>query len=176
MNPACPKCGFSYAWDGNTCGHCHHRDGDSIIPIDHDDLFEVRFTRKAIKNRLTLFSNLLPKWRDIVLCKAGDRVRGRPVLAFISDADCWTLLTTRQVLSCYDNQMHDVAIESITRIRPALAPNAPLEQEKTVHWKDVQWEYLRLYNNSGSTVVWVPPGNSAWALWNLLLPVVRSTR
>ncbi len=21
---ACPKCGFSYAWDGKECGHCHH--------------------------------------------------------------------------------------------------------------------------------------------------------
>jgi hypothetical protein len=24
----CPKCGFSYGWNGSSCGHCHHRRTD----------------------------------------------------------------------------------------------------------------------------------------------------
>ena len=175
MAASCPNCGFSYAWDGTMCSHCHD---PSAAQMDRDELIEKRFVFKAKKNglpskRTWLFHDLPVDMLQVIGHAAGDLLRGKPVLAFIDSPARWTLLTTRQVLSWYDNHLHHVLIDEMISVRSHAFPGAGATSEEIAHYK-VTWEYLRLVQCEGTTLVWVPCGEEAFALWNLLLPFVRS--
>src|SRR4051812_18250012 len=77
----CPKCGFTFAWDGARCGHCNY----PALPIppeeDRNELMERRILYKASKHNLpsrrTLrFQDLAPELQSEIRGIAGEKMQG----------------------------------------------------------------------------------------------------
>jgi hypothetical protein len=147
------------------------------LDMDQDELLERRFVLKAAKHglpskRTWLFREIAPEMQSLVNDKIGDRFRGRPVLIFVDSPSRWTLLTTQCVFSWYQERLHEASVDDLSEVGANSAPPQDGTTEEIHNWK-VSWEYLRLVNNAGVTVVWVPCGGEAFALWNMLLPLTR---
>ena len=177
----CPRCGFSYAWDGKNCAHCHYPEPRTPRESDQDDRMAERILFKAGQHRLPggqthHFEDLEPGLQKEILARAGNRLLGRPVLAFVDSPARWTLLTSREVACLDQGQLRAVNIRDLASVRSDSEPPAVASVEETGRWKR-SWEYLRLVDQSGrAQVVWVPCGAEAYALWNILLPYARAGR
>lgn len=175
---ACPKCGFTFAWDGTRCGHCNYPDSPIPPEEDRDELMERRILYKASKHNLpsrrTLkFQDLQPEIQSEIRKAAGEQIQGRPVLVFFDSRERWTLLTTREVIGLDAGRLRAMGIDDMVSVGSALRPPKGATSEEVDLWKS-SWEYLRVADRHGiEAIVWVPCGGEAFALWNILLPYVR---
>jgi hypothetical protein len=176
---ACPRCGFSYAWDGAVCGHCRYP--DSPTEADRDNWMEARILAKARKHRLPggrtqRFQDLAPERQAEMKEQAGSQLRGRPVLAFVDSSSRWTLLTTREVICQDTGGLRAVKIGELASVANASEPPAGATLEEVGRWKG-SWEYLRVVDRGcHASLIWVPCGGEAYALWNILLPYASGAR
>jgi hypothetical protein len=174
----CPRCGFSYAWDGVNCGHCHSPDSRPLGAAEQENRIESRILKRASHHGLPAcrtfrFEDLKPGFQEEILTAAGKQLRGRPVLAFVDSPQRWTLLTTRAVLGLDRGRLWSVDLQDLTVVTNASKPPVGASTEEVGRWKG-SWEYLRLEGrNAGVGVVWVPCGGQAYALWNILLAFTR---
>lgn len=177
----CPHCGFSYAWDGSMCGHCRVPASRTPTEVNHDDWMQARILKKARGHGLPSgqthrFQHLEPERQESILAVAGDRLRGRPVLAFIDSSARWTLLTTREVISHHGGQFVMMNISDLVFVSNASEPPVRASLEEVGRWKG-SWEYLWVEDrNRCEGRLWVPCGGQAYALWNILLHLVRAKR
>jgi hypothetical protein len=177
----CPNCGFSYAWDGTACGHCRAPEPRTFTEAEQDDSMQARILKRASKHglpdgRTHRFQDLEPGLRDSILAVAGDRLEGRPVLAFVDSSARWTLLTTREVISHHSGRLVVVSLRDLTSVGNVSEPPRNVSLEEFGRWKG-SWEYLGVADRlGGAGLVWVPCGGEAYALWNILLPFTRTRR
>jgi hypothetical protein len=175
----CPNCGFSYAWDGRACGHCRAPESRATTETEQNNRVQARILHNAGRHglpggRTYRFEDLEPELREGMLTAAGDRLRGRPVLAFVDCPARWTLLTTREVISRHAGQLVVVSTRDLASVSNASEPPVGASREEFGRWKG-SWEYLWVVDrNGGEGLVWVPCGGEAYALWNILLRFVRS--
>ncbi len=173
---SCPRCGFSYAWDGATCGHCRPPDAPPPTEAEQDDRLEARILYIARRHGLPAgrthrFADLAPGLQESM--RRGGPLSGRPVLAFVDSPARWTLLTTREVVSQDNGRLWRVALLGLSSVGNASEPPEGLTPEEFGIWKG-SWEYLRIAGGDGQAgVVWVPPGGQAYALWDILLKFTR---
>lgn len=174
MTRACPNCGFSYAWDGTSCGHCRAPDKPQV---SRDALIESRFLRRGQEQGWP--SGCFFHYRDVPLelhlamrTIIGDRPLGSPVWAFVDSPSRWTLLTTRLVISWHDDQLHVASIDDLMSI----TSDSKLPRDSTSEEVDrfkFTLQFLRLVDANGSAVIWAPPGSPTFGLWNFLLPYAK---
>jgi hypothetical protein len=175
---ACPKCGFTFAWDGTCCSHCNYPDSPIPTEEDRDDLMERRILHKASKHNLPSrrtqrFHDLASDIQSGIRAIAAEKMQGRPVLVFFDSRDRWTLLTTREVIGLDDGRLRAMNIDDMVAVGSKSHPPRDASAEEIGRWKS-SWEYLRVADRQGAeAVLWVPCGGEAYALWNILLPYVR---
>jgi hypothetical protein len=122
------------------------------------------------------FEDLTPEFQETIRAVAADRLKGRPVLVFADDPTRWTLLSTREVVGLDRGQVRMMRLCELASVGSASEPPLVASQEEIGRWKG-SWEYLRLVGRGGEvSVVWVPRGGEAYALWNILLPHARANR
>lgn len=175
----CPKCGFTYAWDGTRCGHCHYPESPISPEDERDDLLAQRILHKArtvIGRRTHPFEDLASDLQNEILQVAHDKIYGRVVLVFFDSSKRWTLLTTRELIGWEEGRLRWMPMEDMVSVGSASHPPADASTEEEGRWK-ATWEYLRVVNHRGKQVIaWVPCGNEAYMLWNILLPFVIAKR
>lgn len=89
-------------------------------------------------------------------------LKGTPVVGFFRDPKTWTVLTTRELVSCHNGGLHRQQLASLPgSIEPAW------DAEETEHRKD-NVQYLIIGNSK--TSFWCPRGPSLYALWNTIIP------
>jgi hypothetical protein len=171
MASACPRCGFEYGWDGTNCSHCRH---PIAVPVEiaRDDLREIGFVSRAgnhgtPESKTWLFRDLDQETRTMITDLIGDRSVGRPVLVFMDSGSRWTLLTTRRVISWYEEQLHEASIDELVSVGPDSRPPRSCTNEDMDMWSG-SLEYLRLRDYSGETLIWAPRGEKVFALWSIL--------
>ena len=168
--PSCPKCGFTFAWNGTRCGHCNYPDSPIASEAELDDLREQRFLWKAdqhhLPNRRTWkFQDLRPEIQHGIQEIAIGKLQGRPVLLFFDSLSRWTLLTTRELVSLDKALLRSMRIDDMSSIGPA---------SRRKDGAKSNWEYLKVVDQQGNEVIfWVPCGSEAYAIWNILLPHMR---
>ena len=176
---ACPKCGFIFAWDGSRCGHCNYP--DAPIPTDvprDDEWLEGRILHQASRHNLPSrrtfwFHDFAPEIQSEIRILAGETLRGRPVLVFFDSLARWTMLTTREVMGYSDGRLRSMSISDMTSVSSELEPPMGVTSEEMGEWKRT-WEYLHVSDSQGSdSILWVPCGGEAYALWNILLMLIR---
>lgn len=170
---ACPKCGFSFAWNGLTCGHCHHGEDWVAPPVSEDDRNEVRILHTAGKHKLPhgptkYFQDLAPQEQEQIVRSADARIHGRAVLICLDSVTKWTLLTTREVICLDHGRIRAIGFAEIESVHPYPALSEHADSEAIGHWKS-NWEYLRILDGQCSeTIVWVPRAPNSYAMWNIL--------
>jgi hypothetical protein len=175
---ACPKCGFTFAWDGAICGHCKYPDSPIPTAEDRDDWMEHRILHKASKHHLPgrrthRFQDLAAELQNEIRTIGAERIQGRPVLVFFDSRERWTLLTTRELIGLNAGRLRAMAIADMVSVGSESLPPRGASGDEVNRWKS-SWEYLRAADRNGvEAVVWVPCGGEAYALWNILLPYVR---
>jgi hypothetical protein len=180
----CPRCGFTYAWDGTTCGHCRFpSDPAAQTDADQDDQIQARILTKVRKHglpggRTHRFDDLEAGYREAIQNLASTHLQGRPILVFMDSLTRWTLLSTREVICHERGELRKVALRELTSVENAPDSEFPSggTDEEIGRWKG-SWEYLRLTDGTRRVVlIWVPCGGEAYAVWNILLPYARTGR
>jgi len=176
---ACPKCGFTFAWDGTSCSHCNYPDSPIPPEVDRDDLMDHRILHKAGRHNLPSgrtrrFPDVAPDIQSAIREIAGERIQGSPVLLFFDSRERWTLLTTRELIGLDEGRLRSMSIDEMVSVGSESHPLTNATFEEVHRWKS-NWEHLRAADRHGAAaVVWVPCGGEAYALWSILLPYARS--
>jgi hypothetical protein len=149
--------------------------------MDVDTWIEGRILWKAGQNasafkRTYRFADLAKGLRERLATALGRHAVGRPVLAFIDDAQRWTVLGTAGLVSRYHGGDHRFRLRDLTGIDPVGGPMPWWSPERVSDWK-AGLEYLCLWRSWWrGTRVWGPPGAETFALWNTLLMFPRIYR
>lgn len=123
--------------------------------------------------RTRVFPDVEPELVHEIDDVIGKAVQGRPILVHVDSLSRWTLLTTREVLSCDNSRLARMKIEDIGSVGTESSPPSNASSKEVARWKST-WERLRLVDRQGvAAIIWVPGGPEAYAIWNILLPYAR---
>lgn len=180
----CPRCGFAYAWDGTTCGHCRYPSRLSVQTVaEQDNQTEARILIKLRKHglpggRTHRFGDLAVGHQEAIQCAASTQLQGRPVMVCMGSLDRWTLLSTREVICNDSGELRKVVLRELRSVESVHDFEFPSggSDEEIARWKG-SWEYLKVVDRyRRKHLIWVPCGGEAFALWNILLPYTRARR
>lgn len=104
-----------------------------------------------------------------------DNSSGIPILFFTKPTNEWTLLCTKQVI-CNDNQkIFRLDISQIKQLRPTLFDN--ISNEKSLNIRDslkTEWHQVTVLDNKNDFyILHTDKGSDLFALWNILLMLIR---
>ena len=129
-----------------------------------DDWYADRIMWRAGQHRLfekrcVRFEDLNAQGRRMITDQA--EFIGKPLLVFFDSAERWTVLTTSEIVSRFDGQIHRASLDAIKKevelVRPAGVDSEELKRSAN---------RLRLPKTNAE--VWAPEGNELFGLMNIL--------
>ncbi len=141
-----------------------------------DDYIKKRLKWKAAKYNLPtqysfFFEDLSGTLKDYLENQMPKHENNLAVLFFSKSSTNWTLLCTRQIITCEDEKVVNIKIKDISSIfskHLSDLENKLLPNNKII--KKGEWDQLIITDNQGVThIVQAHKGPDLFALWNILL-------
>lgn len=131
----------------------------------------------SLPSRYAFFFNDLPSDKKAsLLGQINLDTTGSPAILFTTPTNEWTLVCSKQVLSCKDDKVTAIELTEIDKIT-----SNPMDKlrngQKMMEMKEYQkseWKELAVYDKSGNKhVLNADKGSDLFTLWNILLMVTR---
>jgi hypothetical protein len=128
------------------------------------------------RGRTYLFEQLSDELRLPLAAVASQFAAGKPVIAAVDSSDRWTLIGTGAVASRHSGRIHACPLTDLADLDIRDSPPNTGSAEEKNQWKG-SWEYFRVTTKGGEAVdLWFPAGCEAYALWSVLLMLLRMHR
>ena len=137
---------------------------------------EWKAKRYNLPSQFSFFYNTLSSEIQQYLKTHTDKATcGQPILFFTKPTNEWTLICTRQVIFNDNKKVFKVNIQNVAHLKPTLLDSS--SKGKMVDMKEIkksEWHKVTIVDKQNNNyILHANKGNDLFALWNILLMLVR---